>query len=489
VAGAGAETRAYTLSRRYRLPAVVVGEAPAAGTLEPAWDGHRVLVAKGTDGVRLVAESYRDFAECFPGLVRALVRLPVPTLVGEAWIAALDPAMRPSFELLRGYVAEGSPLRGAPSLVLLFTDLLHVDGEDLTTLPLADRRARLSALLVGHGPGLALSGTLSGGVDAASHTARALAIPGVLARVDDPDAPVVSLLGALPARHLSAPAKVTNEGKLMFPRDGITKQAVAAYYRDVAGVMLPLLRDRPVVCQRWPDGIDDFTWYQHRMPPKAPDYLRAVFIDGNRRIVIDDTEGLLFMVNQAALTFHGWASRVGHLTEPDWAIFDLDPPEGTPYAKLVDIALALRKLLEMLGLASVPKTSGQKGLHVLVPLAAGHDIETVHDFARRVSRVIAHTLPTRVTLETERDKRGGRVYLDHGQNFLGKSLVLPYSLRAVDGAPVSTPLAWEEVHERLDPRAFTLSTLRARLDAKGDLAAPLLDFAGVLAPALAKLPP
>ncbi|MBL8721120.1 MAG: non-homologous end-joining DNA ligase [Myxococcales bacterium] len=489
MAKAGADTRAFALSRRHRLPGVVIGEANEGHALELAWDGHRVLVAKGTDGVRLVSESYRDFAECFPSLVRALVRWPVKTLVGEAWIAALDPAMRPSFELLRGYVADGSPMRGGPPLVLLFADLLHLDGEDLGALPLVERRARLGAALAGHGPGLALSGTLPGALEDAKRTARSLGVPGLLARADDPTAPLVSLLGPLPDHHLSAPARVTNADKLMYPRDGLTKQAVAAYYRDIAPLMLPLLRDRPVVCQRWPDGIDDFTWYQHRMPPKAPDYLRAVFIDGNRRIVIDDAEGLLWMVNQAALTFHGWASRVGSLTEPDWAIFDLDPPEGTPYAKLIDIALALRKLLEMLGLASVPKTSGQKGLHVLVPLAKGHDVDTVHDFARRVSRVIAHTLPARVTLETERDKRGGRVYLDHGQNFLGKSLVLPYSLRAVDGAPVSTPLAWEEVNERLDPRAFTLATLRARVDAKGDLAAPLLDFRGVLGPALARLPP
>jgi bifunctional non-homologous end joining protein LigD len=370
---------------------------------------------------------------------------------------------------------------------------------------------------------------VKGSLAEATELARTLGQLGVLARSDhDADAPLTRVEGPLPARNLSPPADLTNPDKVLYPRDGLRKLDVAAYYRDVAPVLLPLLRERPVVCQRWPDGIDDFTWYQHRMPPKAPDYLRSVWIDvvedaadprfvsraeraaredkarrraaldpeparpagprRDRRIVIDETEGLLYMVNQAALTFHGWASRVGTLDEPDWAIFDLDPPEGAPFSSLVEIAEALRKLLEMLGLESHPKTSGQKGLHVLVPLGPGHTIDTVQRFAEGVARVVAHTLPTRVTLETERDKRGGRVYLDHGQTFRGKTLVMPYSLRAVDGAPASTPLRWDELGPRLDPRAFTLRTLRARLDRVGDLAAALLDGRQALGPALAKLP-
>lgn len=524
-----ASGRAFALSRQHRLPRVVAGPPPAGATLELAWDGHRVLVVRGTDEVRLVAESYRDFAPRFPGLVRAIGKLPGETLVAEGFLVALDAHRRPSFALLRDHVAAGSPLQGGPPLALLLSDLRALDGEDLRALPLAERRARLHRLLEGRGGALALSGAVKGTLAEATALAVTLGQLGVLARSDDADAPLTRVEGPLPSRNLSPPAELTNADKVLYPRDGLRKVDVAAYYRDVAPVLLPLLRERPVVCQRWPDGIDDFTWYQHRMPPKAPDYLRSVWIDvehdaddprfrsraerttredkarrraaldpepparpagprRDRRIVIDEPEGLLYMVNQAALTFHGWASRVGTLDEPDWAIFDLDPPEGAAFSSLVEIAQALRKLLEMLGVESHPKTSGQKGLHVLVPLAPGHTIETVQRFAEGVARVVAHTLPTKVTLETERDKRLGRVYLDHGQNFRGKTLVAPYSLRAVDGAPASTPLRWDEVGPRLDPRAFTLRTLRARLDRVGDLAAALLDGRQALGPALAKLP-
>src|SRR6185436_13681112 len=111
-------------------------------------------------------------------------------------------------------------------------------------------------------------------------------------------------------RSLSAAPGVTNKDKVMFPKDGYTKTDVVGYYAEIAEAILPYMKDRAIVCQRWPDGIDDFTWYQHRVPPRAPDYLKAVWIEGNRRIVIENANALLWMVNQAALTFHGWASRV-----------------------------------------------------------------------------------------------------------------------------------------------------------------------------------
>jgi bifunctional non-homologous end joining protein LigD len=281
---------------------------------------------------------------------------------------------------------------------------------------------------------------------------------------------------------------VTNASKVLYPRDAIDKRAIVAFYRDVAPVLLELMKDRPVVCQRWPDGIDDFTWYQHRLPPRAPDYLRGVVIEGNRRVLIDNADALAWMANQAALTFHGWASRLPSLAEPDWMTIDLDPGPRTTWTDVIEIAVALRKLLELLELPSVPKTSGQRGIHVLVPLAPGHTPKEAHDVARLIALVMCRLLPDKVTIETDIPKRGGRLFFDHLQSFVGKSLVLPYSLRAADGAPVSTPLAWDEVTPSLDPKAFNLRTLRARLDAKGDLAAPLLgEYRGRLASARARL--
>ncbi len=288
-------------------------------------------------------------------------------------------------------------------------------------------------------------------------------------------------------RSLSAPPPLSNADKVLYPRDGIAKRDIVAYYRDVAPTLVPYLIDRPVVVQRWPDGIDDFAWYQHRVPPRAPDYLRAVWVDGVRRVVIENTDALLWMVNQAGLTYHLFGSRLAALTEPDWAMIDLDPGERTTwFDELVVVALAVRRTLELLELPSVVKTSGQRGLHVLVPLARGHTFAQAEMFARGIAMVLARLMPDRVTLETEKAKRNGRLLVDHKQ-FVAKTLVAPYSLRATDGATVATPIAWHEVGRQLDPRAFTLRTLHARLQQRGDLFTPLLSGSAKLGPALAAL--
>jgi bifunctional non-homologous end joining protein LigD len=305
--------------------------------------------------------------------------------------------------------------------------------------------------------------------------------PWLLVPQDDVD------VAFLQSRSLSAPPAITNEAKVLFPRDGFTKKDIIGYYDSISEVLLPHLADRPVVCQRWPDGIDEFTWYQHRIPPRAPDYLRGVWIEGNHRILLSNKESLLWIVNQAALTLHGWSSRTGRLAEPDWVTIDLDPGENTRWEDVIDVAIAVRKLLELLELESVPKTSGQRGLHVLIPIAPRHSVAQAQECARRIALMIARLMPDKVTLESTKEKRRGRLYLDHVQSFVGKSLVLSYSLRAVDGAPVSTPLSWSEVGPGLDPKTLTLRSVRARIDAMGDLAAPLLTGRAQLVPVLGRL--
>ncbi|HUJ62623.1 MAG TPA: hypothetical protein VLX92_29175, partial [Kofleriaceae bacterium] len=267
---------------------------------------------------------------------------------------------------------------------------------------------------------------------------------------------------------------------------GICKRDIRDYYARVAPALLPHLCDRPVVVQRWPDGIDEFDWYQHRPPPRAPDYLRAAWVEGVRRIVLDNRDALLWMVNQAGLTFHGFASRLAAIAEPDFAVIDLDPGDRTQWADTIDVALAVRRTLELLELPSVVKTSGQRGLHVLVPLARGHTFAQAEQLARGVATLLLRLMPDRVTLEHEKDKRGGRLLVDHRQH-LAKTLVVPYSLRGADRATVSTPIGWDEVGRSLDPRAFTLRSVPARLDARGELAAPLLAGGARLDRALARL--
>jgi bifunctional non-homologous end joining protein LigD len=482
----------YALSRGYRLayaarPGELRGDA-ARYVIELAWDGHRVLACRAGRDVRLVSGDFREWTDAFPSVARALTLLPARDVIVEGHVCALDEAARPSFELLRAHV------RKAPARVVFVAwDLLHLDGEDLRPIALAERRARLARLLAGAREPLVLSEALTGELPVLLDGAKKLGVHGLVARAAASAYPPprddawIALGETFGDRSLSPPPVVTKADKVLYPRDGFTKADVVGYYADVASVLVPYLVDRPVVAQRWPDGIDEFTWYQHRMPPRAPDYVRAVWIDKDRRIVLDNPDALAWFANQAALTIHAWASRVGSLEQPDWATIDLDPGERTTWAETVEVANALRRLLELLDLPSVPKTSGQKGLHVLVPLAPGHTLEEANELARRAGEMLARLMPDTVSLALEREKRGGRLFVDTLQNFVGKGLVSAYSLRAANGAPVSTPLDWSEVTPKLDPRAFNLRTLRARLDAKGDLARPLLDRRVSISSALARL--
>jgi DNA ligase D-like protein (predicted polymerase) len=295
------------------------------------------------------------------------------------------------------------------SAVLICWDLLWQGDDDLRTRPLAERRARLAALLAGAPATLMSSEALPGKRGRILAAAGELGLRGVVARPADGDytaswhAYSTTTTPVDWRRSLSPPPPLSNADKVLYPRDGICKRDLLAYYRDVAPVMLPHLLDRPVVIQRWPDGIDEFDWYQHRVPPRAPDYLRAAWVDGVRRIVIENEDALAWMVNQAGLTYHGFASRLSTIAEPDWAMLDLDPGDrSTWWDELLEVALAVRRTLELLELPSVVKTSGQRGLHVLVPLAPGHTFEQAELWARGVAELLVRLMPTRSRSRTRR---------------------------------------------------------------------------------------
>jgi bifunctional non-homologous end joining protein LigD len=187
-----------------------------------------------------------------------------------------------------------------------------------------------------------------------------------------------------------------------------------------------------------------------------------------RHLIADRPEALRWLAQHSVLAVHMWSSRSGSLESPDWVIFDLDPDARRGIAQAVAAALVLRNFFERLSLPSVPKTSGKRGLHLLVPLAAGHTHEQAVEFAVWVTTRVAE-LMTDVTVERSPAKRRGRLYLDAYQNGYGKTIVAPYSLRALDGAPVSAPLAWSEVTPKLDPARLTLRTMPKRLATVGDL--------------------
>lgn len=484
---------AFGLARKFTLAPIGAGDPEVSvdhHLIEPAWDGHRVLATRVDDSIRLAAADFRDWTHVFPSPVRALARLPARSIAIDGVVCVFDDRGAPSFADLRAKVAATQLVSSA---VMICWDLLSIDDEDLRGKPLAERRARLAKLLEGAGGSLMLSQALDGSLDRVIAAVGKLGIRGVVARPLDGDYTAswraYSTTGK-PVdwqRSLSPPPPLSNADKVLYPRDGIAKKDLVAFYRDIAPVIIPYLMDRPVVIQRWPDGIDDFDWYQHRMPPRAPDYLRAAWVDGVRRIVIENADALLWMVNQAGLTYHVFASRLASLPSPDYAMIDLDPGERTTWWEdTIEVALAVRRTLELLELPSVVKTSGKRGIHILIPLAPGHTFVQAELLGRGIAELLLRLLPDKVTIENEKDKRGGKLLLDHKQ-FVAKTLVGTYSLRAADRATVSTPIRWDEVTPKLDPTAFNLRTLRARLDKHGDLAAPLLAGTTKLDLALAQL--
>ncbi len=272
---------------------------------------------------------------------------------------------------------------------------------------------------------------------------------------------------------------LTHPGRLLYPRDGVTKQDVADYYDRVASPLLRALADRPLALEHWNDGIDEPRWFQQNIGKAAPTWMRLAETPARtgrrlvRHLVADRPEALRWLAQHSVLTIHMWSSRVGRLESPDWVVFDLDPAEGRGIEQAVEAALVLQGLFERLSLPSVPKTSGQEGLHVFVPLAPGHGHEQALEFAAFVSAAVARELPE-VTVERSSAKRRGRLYLDAYQNGYGKTVVAPYSPRARHGAPVSAPLRWSEVTAKLDPLRYTIRTMPGRLDKVGDLFEPAL---------------
>ena len=273
--------------------------------------------------------------------------------------------------------------------------------------------------------------------------------------------------------------KPTNLGKVFWPAEGYTKADLIEYYERIAPWMLPYLRDRPLVLTRFPDGIAGKSFYQKDAPEFAPAWVRTERIysrDTERDIaylVVDDVEMLRYVANSAAIPIHCWASRVPSLERPDWLVLDLDP-KGAPFTDVVRVALALRRVLDDLALPSYVKTSGATGLHILLPLGARYTYEQARTFARLLAVLGVEAEPEISTVARPLRDRGGKVYIDFGQNGHGQTIVAPFSLRPLPGAPASCPLEWREVTVRLDPARFNLKTIAARFEKIADPLAPIL---------------
>ncbi|HLL53812.1 MAG TPA: DNA ligase D [Myxococcaceae bacterium] len=285
----------------------------------------------------------------------------------------------------------------------------------------------------------------------------------------------------------------SNLDKVYWPGDGYTKGDLISFYREVSPWLLPYLKDRPLVMTRFPDGIDGKSFFQKDVPDHAPAWVRTAQLhsseDGRRieYVLCDDVETLLYVANLGSIPLHVWASRVARLEHPDWCILDLDPKEA-PFEHVLTLARAIHALCEELGLPAYPKTSGQKGMHVLIPLGGQCTHHEAKVLGELLAKVIEAEHPTISSTARAIGDRGGKVYLDFLQNGHGKTLVAPFSVRPKPGAPVSTPLKWSEVNARLNPADFTIQTVVKRFKRlKADPLRPVLEEKADLPGALARL--
>jgi bifunctional non-homologous end joining protein LigD len=266
--------------------------------------------------------------------------------------------------------------------------------------------------------------------------------------------------------------EITHPDRVLFPDDGITKGDVVDYYAEVAAVMVPHLKGRPLTLWRYPRGIDQHGFVQQDFGGAMPDWMGAAKVakEGGTVVhpVADRRDALVWLANQNCVTPHAWLSRRDRLDEPDLIVIDLDPTT-TDFAPVRAAARACADVLDDLGLTSYLKTTGSRGLHVVVPISRGPDYDTVRQFARDVADVVAADDPAHRTVEMRKDKRGNRVYLDVMRNAYAQTAVAPYAVRARRGAPVATPLEWDELGGRgLRPDRFTLRDVPKRIAEQGD---------------------
>ncbi|ASR33836.1 ATP-dependent DNA ligase [Prauserella marina] len=271
---------------------------------------------------------------------------------------------------------------------------------------------------------------------------------------------------------MSPSSLVSNPDKLFYP-SGVSKGDVVGYYDDIAETMLPHLRGRPLTLRRYPDGIEGEGWFQKEASNHFPDWLRVEAIPARGKegdvhhVVCDDARTLVYLANQATIEFHVWLSTVDNLDNPDHIVLDLDPPDGTSLSELRGVARRTRDLFGELGLTPFVQATGGRGYHVVAPLDAEENFDTVRELARAVADRLAEADPERLTTAQRKEKRGNRIFLDTNRNGYGQTFITPYSLRARKGAPVAAPLDWQEL-SRISPDGFDIDSMRRRLARKTD---------------------
>jgi len=272
--------------------------------------------------------------------------------------------------------------------------------------------------------------------------------------------------------------ELSHTDKVYFPKEKYTKGDLVNYFKNIADLMVPYLKDRPLVMLRYPDGIKGQSFFHKDAPGYFPGWIKtkAIKKEGGgtvNHVICNNAATLVYIANQGCITPHIWLSKTGKLHYPDTLIFDLDPP-GNDFGEVIFAAKQLRKLLtDELGISTFIKTTGSKGVHIEIPLQQKETFDEVREFGQNVSKILAGRHPHRLTTEIRKNKRKGRVFLDAARNAYAQTAAAPYAVRALPGAPVAVPIEWDELNGRMLPRKYNIKNIFRRLSQKKD---PWQDF-------------
>ena len=405
-----------------------------------------------------------------------------------------------AFAAVFAFLRENFPAWKVDPLHTQFSDVLYGEMGEIRHLPYGDGTLRVEPLIrAARAAGMRMT-VISESRDTRSHDAIHTEILGALA---DPatagtdgravgsgavELPVVPRARetadgyALTGYH--RPLRLSNLDKPFFP-DGYTKGDLISYYASVAPALLPHLEDRAIVMARYPDGAEGGFFYEKHAPGHQPEWMSLAPLGSAGKggtidfVTARNAESLMWLANMGCIEIHPWLSRLQHIDREDFAVFDLDPAEEATWEQVVAVTKLLGVALDRLGLLGYPKTSGASGIHVYVPLDPVHDYGRVRKVVDRIGFLLASANPDNVTMNRHIPSRKGRVFIDSGQNRGGATIASVYSVRPRPGAPVSTPIRWEELDD-VRPGDFTIATVWDRISRYGDMFAPVIEGGQVL---------
>ncbi|NGX28603.1 MAG: hypothetical protein K940chlam1_00786 [Candidatus Anoxychlamydiales bacterium] len=259
--------------------------------------------------------------------------------------------------------------------------------------------------------------------------------------------------------------ETTNKEKILFPKSKISKEEFVNYYKKIAKLILPLIKDRPLSLKRFPNGIKSEKFFQKKIMDYYPKSIKTVQVkrEGKTSIkmpVITDLNSLLYIANQVG-EFHPWLSKKDKLNYPDRLIFDLDPA-GANFSKVIEAARDLKKILDDLKLPTFLMTTGSKGLHIIVPIKPNNTFEEVRKIAKNIASILVDKYPSKYTIELRKEKRKNRVFIDYLRNSFAQTSVAPYSIRAIEAAPIATPITFDELNKNLNAQKFNIKNIFSR---------------------------